>query len=849
MSVSFLCELPISDKTIVVIYVKWIYDIKIKGDRIMPRVTILSIPDEIPVAPQAQGPRKRPRAWIRSILAQLKQLSIEKTIIPIMTAVRPWLAQENWFVAILGVLLARVSLLGELEPCGIAFFASIYARSPRSALFAACGVTGGVLSLGFGGQAVIYLASMMGYIRYYAKVSRLERKMLALPVLLFSVVFISNVLVQINSDFTLYEGLLALINALLCALLYYIFDLTIQSTCLTRTSNSGTESLVGLVVIAALALAGIGHAEFWGYGLRNIVGSALIVLLAMVGGAGYGTIVGVAVGLVIGLVEGQPTLAIATFAAAGLIAGSFQKLGRLAVVFGYLLGNTMVLLAFGQAIDSTSWLIEVAAASLIVLFIPVVYLKKIQQRITVIPDRFLAEQQLTGLNNKLEQVAGIFADLAASFGELSVQSKSSIKDHELQALLAQVGENVCKDCGKRATCWDDEFYHSYEALVQTAALAEMGELSERVLPKPLRDVCIHKKSLIAEICKANEENKTYFYWHNKLADTRQMVTEQMKAISSIIETLRGEIRRAPQSDNRLAERLIEQAALLNCQVNSVEVTEQNECRSIHICKEKCSGNDECRHTLLPLAASLTGEALCLSAECGYSNKQLPCQITLKTVQRLKLDVGCASLAKNPREVSGDNHAILELPQGKTALILSDGMGTGREANIESAMAVRYLERLLEAGFTVDVAVKTANALLLVKNPGEIFSTIDIAVFDSYTGEIDFLKVGAAPSYVKRVREVATIQCSSVPIGMIEPMEIQPMTVQLAAGDVFVLISDGIEDSAFPNREDWVANYLRRISTIDPQEVATKLLAEARKRSGSKQNDDMTVVAGCVSLFK
>ncbi len=814
----------------------------------MPRVTILSIPDEIPLLPQAQGPKKRPRAWLRNILVQLRQLSIEQTLTPLFVEIKPWLAPQNWFVAILGALLARVSLLGELEPCGIAFFASIYALSPRLALFVACGVTGGVLSLGYGGQIFIYIASMIGYVRYYSKVNRLERKMLALPVLLFLVVFISHILVQINSDFTLYEGLLAFINALLCALLYYIFDLTIQSTRLTQSSALETESSVGLVVIIALALAGIGHAEFWGYGLRNIVGSALIVLLAIVGGAGYGTIVGVAVGLVIGLMEGQPTLAIATFAAAGLIAGSFQKLGRLAVVFGYLLGNALVLLAFGQAIDSTAWLIEVAAASLAVLLIPAAYLKKIQQRITVSPERFPAEQQLSGLDKKLQQVAGIFADLAASFGELSVQSKSEIKDHELQALLALVGENVCKDCEQRAICWGDEFYHSYEALVQTAVLAEMGELSERVLPKPLRDVCIHKKSLIAEVCKANEENKTYFYWHNKLADTRQMVTEQMKAMNSIIGTLRGEIRRAPTPDNHLAERLIEQAALLNCQVNSVEVTEQDECRSVHICKDKCSGNDECRHTLLPLTASLAGEAFCLSAECGNSNKQLPCQITLKTVQRLKLDIGCASLAKNSQEVSGDSHSILELPQGKTALILSDGMGTGRAANSESALAVRYLERLLEAGFPVDVAVKTANALLLVKNPGEIFSTIDIAVFDSYTGETDFLKVGAAPSYVKRVREVATIQCSSVPIGMVEPMEIQPMTVQLAVGDVFVLISDGIEDAAFRKREDWVANYLRRIATGDPQEVATKLLAEAQKRSGGKQNDDFTVVAGRVSLF-
>jgi stage II sporulation protein E len=813
----------------------------------MPRVTMLSLPDELPVSPPMKSPQKSSFVWGKYILTRLRHLTMEMVSSTILTAIKPLLTTTNWTVGILGVFLARVSLFGELEPCGIAFFASIYAVSPRLSIFAASGVFCGILSLGLVDQAFIYLFSMIGYVHYYDKVSRLERKMVVLPILLFSVIFISTVLVEINSAFTLYDGLIAVMNAMLCALLYYIFDLAITSQ-MAAGSSAMNEGRIGLVVMAAFALAGIGHIELWGYGMRNIAGSTLIVLLALIGGAGYGAIMGVAVGLVIGLVEGQATLAIATFAAAGLIAGIFQRLGRVAVVFGYLLGNAVVLLAFGQAIDSTAWLIEVTVAGLCVLCIPTRYLKKIEQRIVVFSDHVQMEQQLGGLNKKLQQVAEIFADLAARFGELSIQRKSEIKDHEFQALLALVGEHVCKDCRNRSTCWEQEFYQSYEAIVKMAVLAEKGSLSERTLPKTLKERCMNQKSLIAEVCKTTEENKTYFYWHNKVADTRQMVTEQMKAVSSIIDTLRGETQLKVRQGNQLAERLMEQAKQLGCPIHAVDVAEKDACRTIKIRKDLCSGNDECRHTLLPLAASLFGEAFCMSAECGSQKQQRPCQITLKTVQSLKLEMGFASVAKNDQDLSGDSHAVLHLPQGKTALILSDGMGTGGEAHQESAMAVHFLEKLLAAGFELDVAVKTANAMLLVKSPGEIFSTIDMAVFDSYTGEMDFLKVGAAPSYVKRVREVATIQCSSATIGMVEPLEIQPMTMQLRAGDVFVLISDGIYDASLQNREEWVANYLRCLASNDPKVIATKLLSEARKKAGKQQQDDMTVIAGRIGLL-
>jgi hypothetical protein len=171
--------------------------------------------------------------------------------------------------------------------------------------------------------------------------------------------------------------------------------------------------------------------------------------------------------------------------------------------------------------------------------------------------------------------------------------------------------------------------------------------------------------------------------------------------------------------------------------------------------------------------------------------------------RYLVATGWASAAKE--KVSGDTAAVLPLPGGRVALVLSDGMGTGSRAAGDSAATVWFLERLLTAGFAVDVAVKTVNSLLLLKLPEESFTTVDMTVIDTAAGEAEFLKVGAAPSFVKRVREVATVKAASLPVGIMQQVEIEPVRWLLAAGDIIVMVSDGVVEcraAAWSGRRGW-----------------------------------------------
>jgi len=106
-----------------------------------------------------------------------------------------------------------------------------------------------------------------------------------------------------------------------------------------------------------------------------------------------------------------------------------------------------------------------------------------------------------------------------------------------------------------------------------------------------------------------------------------------------------------------------------------------------------------------------------------------------------------------------------------------------------------------------------------------------------------LKIGSAPSFVKRVREVTTVKSASLPIGILQNIEIQPVESIVVAGDFIIMVSDGIIDVPQTKSEkgNWLANYLRQVVTTDPKMLATRILTQARTMSGQQVSDDMTVL--------
>jgi stage II sporulation protein E len=210
---------------------------------------------------------------------------------------------------------------------------------------------------------------------------------------------------------------------------------------------------------------------------------------------------------------------------------------------------------------------------------------------------------------------------------------------------------------------------------------------------------------------------------------------------------------------------------------------------------------------------------------------------------LKVVTGIARLPKKGSHITGDSFAAESLGSDRYMVALSDGMGVGREAATESRQCVALLRDILKAGFTTEVAVKTVNSVLLLHSPVESFATVDLALLDLATGRGEFVKVGAAPSFIKRGSEVTQVKVASVPVGIINQVQVEPEFRVMRPGDILIMITDGLWDAAKDqvDKERWLLDHLRRENSTDPEEIAESLLARALDLMPDGTTDDLTVL--------
>lgn len=204
--------------------------------------------------------------------------------------------------------------------------------------------------------------------------------------------------------------------------------------------------------------------------------------------------------------------------------------------------------------------------------------------------------------------------------------------------------------------------------------------------------------------------------------------------------------------------------------------------------------------------------------------------------------GSAKAIKQSESVSGDCFESFEYSEGNVAVLLSDGMGTGEYALKSSSMVVDLMQRFLEAGFSMEAAVRLINGVLLTGGAQHNTSTLDCCNIDLYQGICHFCKVGAAPSFLKRNNLVEQISSRNLPLGLIGEPERESVTRYLEDGDYIILLSDGVVDAMNQGvGEAALPEIISRFQTRNPNELAGEILTYILHQCRGEVRDDMTVL--------
>lgn len=259
---------------------------------------------------------------------------------------------------------------------------------------------------------------------------------------------------------------------------------------------------------------------------------------------------------------------------------------------------------------------------------------------------------------------------------------------------------------------------------------------------------------------------------------------------------------------------------------------------------KYSEQDEKTDEIEIILSRILRSDIVLSKSTTSLEDKALCKYTYMSKDKFNIQIGIATEKKDGTPVSGDSNVETRLDDGKYLIAISDGMGSGLDAKKASQTAVNMLSRMLSSGFDKDTSMELINSSMYINSKEDSYATLDIAILDLFSGNMEFMKNGACPTFIKNQRNVKVVKSVSLPAGILDEVDLVVYDKDLNDGDIIIMCSDGVLESnlEYENKEIWIKNLLEEIETDNVQKIANILLAQAVDNGVGKAKDDMTVVA-------
>lgn len=742
---------------------------------------------------------------------------------------------ESGVCALGAFIMANAFIFGTMAPFGVSFAASV--KRENSLAAAAGAVLGYTFSYNPTSNikyivAVVLMLAANWVIGDSAFGERYNN--ITVPVVTLLAVMSADFAVFSVSGLTAYDAVLGVSEAALAAGTTFFMQQSLKITEHRENMLSlPPADLSCLIITFAIAMMALGTFTIGGLSVGRVAAVIVILLCAKYGRESAGAVAGVAAGAAMGLLGSSFTFLAAAYGFGGLVAGMFAGFGSFACAGVFLLVNGIVSLVLGNEFSATGVMYEVFLASAVFVLVPPRFTDKLM----------LARREKTDavtqtakdiMLGKLYFAARALTDISATTKQVS-DKLQILQPADINSVYNKSIDAACGACTQKAQCWGAGFSSNMDSINHFGeALRRRGKITEEDISGTLGDACMHKAELVHAV---NSEYNVYVQrvgTRRRVTEIRGVVTDQFDGMSMMLTALAEELSQIYEIDNRK-----------NRQISDLFLRSKAEPTAASSYEDKF-GRLYIEVTLpsfklqrLPIA-ELTAE---LSAMCE-TNFAMPVVCEVNGEARLQFAEKAALTASYGRAQSsfgggklcGDCTDFFMDNKGRANMLISDGMGSGGKAAIDAAMTVSLLTKLINAGFEFDAALKMVNSALLVKSNEESLSTVDIACVDLYSGKTEILKAGAAPSYIMRSSVISKVEEMSMPAGILRGVEFKKSAMTLCAGDIIVMVSDGVIMTGC----EWLFPQIRISRRLSAQQMADEIAKAARLRCSGGQDDDITV---------
>jgi stage II sporulation protein E len=760
--------------------------------------------------------------------------------------------KKGYLLLIVGFLLGRALILAKLTPFCLPFFASVYLIKRDRAPLALIGLIVGAVTISFTNAAFTFAVSIAFLVVFRISKKWLKNEMKAMPFfvgIILGVGKLAEALI-ISRQLTMYDAMMIGVQASLAFILTLIFLQSIPLLTLNKHSQLlKTEEIVCLIIMLASIMTGTIGWKVYDLSIDHIMSRYLVLVFSFIAGATVGSTVGVVTGLIFSLASVSSFYHMSLLAFSGVLGGLLKEGKKIGVSLGLIIA-TLLIGMYGEGGGSILiTVLESSAAIFLFLLTPQVFTSRLAKYIPGTSE-YTAEQQkyMRKMRDvtaqRVSQFSNVFHALSQSFSQMEVKPNEGESEREMDYFMSNVTEKTCQTCFKKDQCWSNNFNTTYAYMEEIIHEMDQNDGIVSVkLGKEWEKLCTRSKRVYETI----GQELTFFQANQKLKkqvqESRKLVANQLLGVSEVMDNFAKEIQRERENHHKQEEQIIEAIQGFGIQIEQVEIysLEQGNV-DIEMSVPFCNGHGECEKLIAPMLSDILGETIVVNKEECATIPTGFCLVSFSSSKAFTVETGVAHAAKDGGLVSGDSYSTIELGFGKYAIAISDGMGNGERAHYESKETLLLLQKILQSGIEEKVAIKSVNSILLLRTTDEIFSTLDLAMIDLQNASAKFLKIGSTPSFIKRGNKIIKIQASNLPIGMIQEFEVDVVSAQLKAGDLLIMMSDGVFEGPkhVENYDLWMKRKLQELETDDPQDIADLIMEEVIRSKSGLIDDDMTV---------
>lgn len=724
--------------------------------------------------------------------------------------------------------LAKLKVLGQLSPVGLCFVSAC----PNShLLFAAIGAVFGYLLNFLGFETIRYILALaaVSFIKILMKKINIINNWnkFFMPVISALCCAVTGLALCIAQGFTFEKTVKVIIDSLFCIFAVYVLSCAM----LLKKSKilSSRKNLICVLTSACVLLIPFYSISFYSF-IPARAFSALLILLFSYVDDSIGAICGISFGVLTAFSSDYMNIC-PLYSILGITSSFFKKYGRTAyaLFFTSLCVLNALIYPTGEA---AAVIAESALASLMFILLRKETVEKIRDKTQF--EKYNDTQNCFELiESKIEKMKNSLLYVGQKVKSVSNELEKIEKDSEDTA--SAVFKKVCSSCPNTFLCCKRDSIRQKEFYKFSEIIKEKYMIDESDVSFEFKSLCPRYKEIKRAYVSTFAKNNLSSVQSANNLELRTVLSDEIASAADILDDVLLNI--------GAKDIFLEKETFKIAQIANIAEIKISKCR----CVKTLSGKK-----VITLILKNTYNRSSVLNFINITQKEMNINLSAPLIKEnenalifeeklaYKFNVGVYQQPGGKSELCGDSFEIFGSEDSVQTVILSDGMGTGGRAAVDSTVTVKLFSSLVSSGISYKTALKIINSALIAKSQEETLSTLDVASLNPFSGEITIYKAGGAPSFIRNGNRIFSVSQSSLPAGILRDIKFSASKVSLLKDDILLMISDGALCSDLKIIEKELSDKSAKAQTLC-ENIAHKV----RENQAEQKKDDLTVI--CVKV--